>query len=186
MLDKSEGKGWGTGKILAVVIPLCVAVIAVAVILVVVLGKHSDDSGQATATSQDEEPTLRCGWTREKREGKRVEQPRSGRRPELQGNQARARLPGTVRRRSLLTDRADRRVDPADGPGPGGRKQAGVQLVCQPVQPERHFARTAAHFLDDFHRQRFFFPSFQPRPRRIFSLAIDDACWLFARRNLKG
>jgi hypothetical protein len=26
MADKDEGKGWGTGKILAVIIPLCVAV----------------------------------------------------------------------------------------------------------------------------------------------------------------
>jgi hypothetical protein len=57
MSDAGEGKGWSTGKILAVVIPICLVVVAVAVTLILVLGKDDTEEkkGGEEGTITEEE-----------------------------------------------------------------------------------------------------------------------------------
>ncbi len=54
MTARTRRRVWGTGKVLAVVVPVCIAIIAAAVVLAVTLGKSDEGGGSAGSTSQEE------------------------------------------------------------------------------------------------------------------------------------
>jgi chromosome segregation ATPase len=54
-MGKHSGKGWTTGKILALVIPICLVVAGVAVALILVLGKSNSDKSGGEETAANEE-----------------------------------------------------------------------------------------------------------------------------------